>query len=192
MPSADARGGTRRGRGNDPQRRDKIIDACLDVIAESGVAGASHRRIAAAANVPLGSMTYHFAGMDELLHAAFTRFSTSVSDQFLRRMEAAIDFSSAKAAVVEIITSDVFDTSRHLVLTQELYTLAAREPSYRELTAAWMKRSRSALELWFTPETSRQLDAMIEGLTIHRALDSEPYETSEVARAIDRIVAPAA
>ena len=44
----------------------------LDVIAEHGVAGASHRAIARAADVPLGSITYHFATLDELLAAAFT------------------------------------------------------------------------------------------------------------------------
>ena len=56
-----------RRRRHDPQRRDRIIDACLEVLAEHGVAGTSHRRVAAAAGVPLGSMTYHFTGMDELL-----------------------------------------------------------------------------------------------------------------------------
>ena len=55
----------------DPERKDRIIEACLDVIAERGVAGTSHRVVAAAAGVPLGSMTYHFDGMADLLHQAF-------------------------------------------------------------------------------------------------------------------------
>ena len=50
----------RRARRVDPNRRQRIIDACLDVIAERGVAGTSHRIVAEAADVPLGSMTYHF------------------------------------------------------------------------------------------------------------------------------------
>ncbi len=79
--TADA---TRRTRRTDPGRRDRIVDACLDVIADVGVAGASHRRIAARADVPLGSMSYHFAGMDELLREAFTRFADGVADTFER------------------------------------------------------------------------------------------------------------
>ena len=51
----------------DPDRKDRIVDAALDVIAEHGVAGATHRTIAAAADVPLGSMTYHFENLDEVL-----------------------------------------------------------------------------------------------------------------------------
>jgi DNA-binding transcriptional regulator YbjK len=175
------------GRRHDPDRRSRIIDACLDVIADSGVAGASHRKVAAAADVPLGSMTYHFTGMDELLHEAFDRFARTVSDRFDERMTAAGDPASARQAVVDIITRDVFGDQRDLVLTHELYTLAARDPAYREITNAWMARSRHALERHFDPVTARLLDALIEGLTIHRALDTEPHDPASVTIAVQRV-----
>lgn len=190
MPRADAPARTRRVRRNDPDRCSRIIDACIDVIAEIGVAGASYRKIADAADVPLGSMTYHFAGMDELLHEAFTRFATTVSERFERRMAAATDPASAQAAVVAIILDDVFGDLRDLVLTHELYTLAAREPAYRDITAAWMARSHAALERHFDPETARLLDALIEGLTIHRSLDVKAHDPGEVVRAVQRICLP--
>ena len=174
-------------RRHDPDRRSRIIDACLDLVAEVGVAGISHRKVAAAADVPLGSMTYHFAGMDELLREAFGRFSRGVSDGFEQRMGEATDLDTARAAVVAIITQDVFDTNRDLVLTHELYTLASREPAYRELTNAWMARSRAALERHFDPGTARMLDALIEGLTIHRALDTEAPRHETVVEAVRRI-----
>jgi DNA-binding transcriptional regulator YbjK len=132
-------------------------------------------------------MTYHFAGMDELLHEAFSRFAQSVSAQFEQRMTTATDLASAKRAVAELITEDVFDSQRDLVLTHELYTLAARDPAYRAVTNAWMTRSRAALQRHFDPRTARLLDALIEGLTIHRALDTEPPDESLVADAIERI-----
>lgn len=178
------------GRRHDPDRRDRIIGACLDLVAEVGVAGVSHRKVAAAADVPLGSMTYHFAGMDELLREAFGRFARSVSDGFEQRMSVATDLPSARAAVVAIITRDVFGTQRDLVLTHELYTLASREPAYRELTNAWMGRSRAALERHFDPGTARMLDALIEGLTIHRALDTEAPRPETVTEAVRRITTP--
>ncbi len=188
MPSArgDA-AGSRRGRRNDPDRRDRIIDACLDVIADVGVAGASHRKVAEAAGVPLGSMTYHFSGMDELLREAFGRFATSVSDRFVRRMDAVADAPAARRAVVDLILKDVLGDWRDLVLTHELYTLAARNDDFRSITAAWMARSRAALERHFDPETARMLDALIEGLTIHRALDDRSRDADEVVRAVDRV-----
>lgn len=176
-----------RARRQDPDRRDRIIDSCLAVIAERGVAGTSHRQVAAAADVPLGSMTYHFSGMEELLHEAFSRFASSVSDRFEQRMAAARDLPEARDAVAVLITEDVFGTRDDLVLTHELYTLAARHPAYRDLTNAWMRRSRAALERHFDPRTARLLDALIEGLTIHRALDTEPQDREVVLEAIDRL-----
>ncbi|WP_243228874.1 TetR/AcrR family transcriptional regulator [Microbacterium sp. CIAB417] len=171
----------------DPERRDRIIDACLDVIAERGVAGTTHRRVAEAAGVPLGSMTYHFAGMDELLREAFTRFSHSIADGFEARLGHEMTREQAEDAVVDLIQQDVFAGHRELVLSHELYTLAARDERYRELTSAWMARSRVALERHFDPVTAQLLDAMIEGVSIHSALDVTPTDRALIREAVRRI-----
>jgi TetR/AcrR family transcriptional regulator, regulator of biofilm formation and stress response len=60
-------------RRHDPGRRDRIIDAAIRVIGAEGIAGLSHRSVAGEADVPLGSTTYHFASLDELLIAALRR-----------------------------------------------------------------------------------------------------------------------
>ena len=159
----------------------------IDAITELGVAGLSARKVATRADVPLGSITYHFADMDELLREAFTRFADSVARRFEERMQTAVTEAEAKAAVARIIHEDVFDTPASLVLTHELYTLAARVPEYRTITRDWMRRSRAALECHFDPMTARQLDALIEGLTIHRALDTEPHDVELTVGAIESI-----
>jgi DNA-binding transcriptional regulator YbjK len=176
----------------DPGRRDRIIDTCLDVIAETGVAGTSHRKVAEAADVPLGSMTYHFTGMPDLLHEAFSRFAQTASEQFEERIAAAHDTDSAKRAIADAITHVVLSSQRDLVLTHELYTLAARDPAYRDITNAWMARSRRTLERYFDPTTARILDALVEGLSIHRALDNEPHDTAIVTAAVERVTARSA
>jgi DNA-binding transcriptional regulator YbjK len=173
----------------DPGRRDRIINACLDVIAETGVAGTSHRKVAEAADVPLGSMTYHFTGMRDLLHEAFSRFAQTASEQFKERIAAAHDTDSAKQAIADAITHVVLSNQRDLVLTHELYTLAARDPAYRDITNAWMARSRRTLEQYFDPTTARILYALVEGLSIHRALDNEPHDAAVVTAAVERVTA---
>lgn len=178
-----------RGRRHDPGRRDRIVDACLDVVAEHGVAGTSHRRVAAAADVPLGSMTYHFAGMDELLRAAFTRFADGVADRFEAELAAAPDRDAAADVVTRLVTGVVLAEPRELVLSHELYTLAAREPAYRDVTNRWMTRSRAALGRHVDPTTARLLDAFIEGMSIHRALDTAPHDDAVVAEGVRRLVA---
>ena len=171
----------------DPDRRERIIGAALDLIAEEGVAGTSHRKVASRAGVPLGSMTYHFQSMDELLREAFTRFSETIIAVFEERLGAATDRDEAREAIVGLVHRLSGGHQRELVLTHELYTLAARKPAYRELTREWMRRSRRALEWHFDPATARQIDALIEGLSIHRALDTDPHERALTVEAVTRI-----
>ncbi|RII12399.1 transcriptional regulator BetI [Streptomyces sp. YIM 130001] len=171
----------------DPDRRERIIEAALDLIADEGVAGTSHRKVAARAGVPLGSMTYHFQSMDELLREAFSRFAGTIAARFDERLGAARDLPEAREAVVGLIHPGTSESRRELVLTHELYTLAARRPAFRELTREWMSRSRQALGLHFDPMTARQLDGLIEGLQIHRALDTEPHDRALTVDAINRL-----
>ncbi|QUH06011.1 TetR family transcriptional regulator [Saccharopolyspora erythraea] len=176
-----------RSRRFDPERRTRIVDATLELIAEEGVAGTSHRKIAARADVPLGSMTYHFESMDELLWESFSRFIHGVIAAFERRMGAARSLEEAAEAVAGIIYEDVFATRQDLVLTLELYALAAREPAYRGLLSEWMGRSRLALERHFDQATARELDALIEGLTIHRALGTRSHDREQTLDAVRRL-----
>jgi DNA-binding transcriptional regulator YbjK/acetyltransferase-like isoleucine patch superfamily enzyme len=176
-----------RQRRHDPDRRERLIDVALHVIAEHGVAGTSHRRVAAAAGVPLGSMTYHFAGMDELLEAAFTRLAEQTAHAFDQAMLQARTPEAAVEAIVGLITGDVLNRRESMVATYELYSLAARRPEIRTITNSWMARSRTALERHFTPDVTVMLDALIEGLTIHRALALDPMPDSTVRAAVKRI-----
>jgi DNA-binding transcriptional regulator YbjK len=127
--------------------------------------------------------------MHDLLHEAFSRFAQTASEQFEERIEAAQDIDTAKQALADAITQVVLSNQRDLVLTNELYTLAARDPSYRDITNAWMARSRRTLEQYFDPTTARILDALVEGLSIHRALDNEPHDKAIVTAAVERITA---
>lgn len=176
------------GGPTDPGRRDRIIDATIEVIAAEGVAGTSHRKVAAAAGVPLGSMTYHFDGMDDLLHEAFSRFADRAVARFRVRMGQARDTAEALDSVVEGIVADIPEGDLdEQVVTYELYTLAARECAFRDITERWMARSREALEAHFDPLTARLLDALIEGLAVHRTLDRDPVDVADMVEGIRRI-----
>ncbi|WP_026555292.1 TetR/AcrR family transcriptional regulator [Arthrobacter sp. 35W] len=187
MTAKDAAPGQSRARRSDPDRRERIIAVALDVIAEHGIAGTTHRRVAQAADVPLGSMTYHFKGIEDLLAAAFTLLANQTADGFEAALSAAATREEAVDAVVGLITSEMLGNDRAVVLTHELYSLAARRPDMRRVTDAWMARSRDALQRHFDPETATMVDALIEGLTIHRSLALNPLSTQTVVEAVKRI-----
>ena len=53
-------------------RRDAILDAVISVVADSGLDGVTHRRVAATAGLPLASTTYWFTSREEMLTAALS------------------------------------------------------------------------------------------------------------------------
>lgn len=187
-PDARAQPGRGRVRRHEPNRRQRLIEVALDVIAAHGVAATTHRKVAQAADVPLGSLTYHFKGLDDLLTAAFTKLADETADGFEAALAAAEGPDAAREAVVGLITGDLLGARRNILLTYELYALAARRPDLRRVTDAWMARSRAALERHFDPATAVMLDALIEGLSIHRALALTPMSHQTVREAVNRIV----
>jgi TetR/AcrR family transcriptional regulator, regulator of biofilm formation and stress response len=178
----------RRARRHDPGRRDRLVDTTLAVIAERGVSAASHRAIARAADVPLGSLTYHFGSLDELLAAAFTRHVDVVAARFDERMRTAGDREAVLEVLVEYLTADLLGRSSDLVLAVELYVAAARKPALRAVTQDWMARSRRSLERHFDPVTARELDALVEGLVLHSALSTDPMDRGQIRAALRRFV----
>ncbi|MFE7332116.1 TetR/AcrR family transcriptional regulator [Streptomyces sp. NPDC057565] len=55
------------------ERRDRLGDAAIDVLAESGSRGLTHRAVDAAADVPLGTTKNYFPTKDALLRASTGR-----------------------------------------------------------------------------------------------------------------------
>ncbi|MGY1808629.1 TetR/AcrR family transcriptional regulator [Blastococcus sp. SYSU D00669] len=177
----------RRPRRHDPDRRDRLVDVALEVIAEHGVAAASHRAIARAADVPLGSLTYHFSSLADLLAAAFTRHVDVVAERFDERMRTAPDRAAAFESLVEHVAGDLVGSQRELVLAVELYVAAARDPALRAVTQDWMSRSRRSLERHLDPVTAREVDALVEGLVLHSALSTDPMTPDQIRAALARL-----
>lgn len=180
-----------RGRKNDPERRRRIIAATLDVIADHGVPNTTHRRIAAAAGVPLGSVTYYFETLEALLTEAFVQLAEESSDAFRDRMAAATDRDSAREAIIDIIAGSVWAAPRTLLLSYELYAFAARHPPVAAIMQRWMNNSRAALERFFDPLTARALDALVEGIGIHNSIDADPLDRAAIRDIVHRMTEPA-
>src|SRR5689334_5195524 len=174
----------------DPDRKSRIIDVTVDIIAEHGVAGTTHRRIAAAADVPLGSLTYHFDGLDDLLAQAFCRHAERMSRSYAAAFAEVRTLDQFVDAVTDLIHTDADADSRDWAVAYELYLAALRDPALREVTESWMRTSRTVLERFVDPATARGLDALIEGLLMHRMLSSTPFPREVTEAAVTRALSP--
>lgn len=166
-------------RPNDPQRRERILQATLDTIAAHGVQAVTHRKIALCANVPLGSLTYYFSGIEALVEEAFSLFTAEMSAQYQQCFAGVTNREQACDAIAELISAQV-TTARNMELMYQLYAFCSSQPALKGVMQNWMRRSQQTLEQWFAPDTARGLDAFIEGMTLHFVTDRAPLSKAAI------------
>ncbi|MEV6006020.1 TetR family transcriptional regulator [Streptomyces sp. NPDC051976] len=191
MPLAEPppRSGRRRTRRSDPGRKTHILDATLDVIAEHGVAGTTHRHIAARADVPLGSITYHFASLTDLQAQAFARYVEGRCAAFGALFEGVDTHEHFVEVLVDLVQGG---PARHrsAVLGFELHLAALRNPELRALTQRWTADSRGVLARFTDPDSAARLDALLEGMIMHALLTTAPESRERTRDAIARTLGP--
>ena len=64
------------------ERRQRIVEAAIEVIAAEGLAGATTRRIAERADAPLGALHYCFRNKDELMQVVAEHGATALRTSF--------------------------------------------------------------------------------------------------------------
>ena len=175
-------------RRHDPNRKDRIVDAAIAVIAEHGVAGTTHRLIAAAADVPLGSLTYYFSSLDDLREQAFRRHAERMSVVYESHFLHVRTHEDLVEAVTDLIHGDAGADTGDWAIAYELYLAALRDPQLRTITETWMRTSRAVLERFVDPTTARGVDALIEGLVIHKTLSTAPVPREQIRVIVDRIL----
>lgn len=185
MPAAP-----RRERRHDPNRRERIIDAALQVLAVDGVAGITHRAIGTAADVPLGSITYHFVTIADIVSAAFDTHVAKLAERFASRLASCDSAGDVIECIVVAITDDLAAHPNELAVTYELYGDAVRSADTKRFTQRWMTQAEDALAQHFPRPTARLLDVLVEGLMVHMSIAQQPISKDEV-RALLTIAARA-
>jgi len=175
-------------RRTEPRRRERILDVTLDVIEERGLSGASYRAIAAAAEVPLGSMTYHFPSRDDLVFTAFERFANDLFSPLDESMGDLATGEDPRERLVRMIVADSRDRRRDMVLLAELYVLAIRDERYAELMRRWMRRARDAIGRHVHGVSGHVIDAVQEGIGLQRYFLPEEFTEDVVRRTLHDLI----
>ncbi|MGW8955170.1 TetR/AcrR family transcriptional regulator [Streptomyces sp. NPDC055709] len=176
------------GRRYDPDRRQRIIDAAIRVVGRSGIAGLSHRTVAAEADVPLGSTTYHFASLDELLVAALRQANEGFAAA-VRESGALADPGSDLARELARLMGEWLGGERTGVeLEYELYLAALRRPALRPVAAEWADGVAESLARRSDPATARALVALMDGICLQVLLTDAPYDEDYAREMLDRIL----
>jgi DNA-binding transcriptional regulator YbjK len=157
--------------------RERILRATVELIGREGVSAVTNRRVATAAGVALGSLTYHFASQADLLRQSLLLF---VGEEVARQEAIAAELRRTRpsvervAAEVERIVEESGDRIQQLAEI-ELHLQAARDPALREASLrcfeAYEGVAATALEMLDVPEPkrhARSIVALMYGMGLRR------------------------
>lgn len=172
----------------DPERRRRIIDAAIRVVGARGLAGLSHRTVAAEADVPLGSTTYHFKTLDDLMVAALRQANEGFAKAVAARC-ALEDPRTDLAGELAALTGEWLAGDRTGVeLEYELYLAALRRPALRPVAAEWAQGFADLVARRTDPVTARALVALIDGICLQVLLTGVPYDEEYAREMLRRVM----
>lgn len=177
----------RRGIANDPERKTRIAQAALDVIAESGIRAATHRTIAARADVPLGSVTYHFRTLEDVLVASFTLLGEQMEPRYIGAITLAAGPAAIRDVLVDAICGESRATDRELRLVREMYAYGSVSERVGDLVRAAEASSIAALSQHFSEPAARAIDALVEGWWVYQSWTPGRLDPGMVRNAIDAL-----
>jgi AcrR family transcriptional regulator len=162
-------------------RRQLVVEAARDVIGAQGLFSTTMRDIALASNVSLGTITYHFTGLDEILAEVLQR---EMEEFYAPVVEGAGKIADARAALGELVDGFLAPderTRRHWLLWLEFWALAAYHPVYSRWLAAvyagWRRDITAIVKRGVADGTFRPVDVAAAVVDFMAALDGLVVQT---------------
>lgn len=158
----------------DPDRPRVIALAALEVVAERGVEGLTHRAVAAVAGIPLGSTTYHFATLDDLLAAAVAEAKKATD----ANLAVWADSLGPDTDLIQSVADYTLDALTHhwdrLVVEHELYMAALRRPKLRKLSREWDEAFPAVLSEHADAATALAVAMVVDGFFVRAVIHGMP------------------
>jgi DNA-binding transcriptional regulator YbjK len=158
----------------DPERPHKIALAALEVVADRGVEGLTHRAVAAAAKIPLGSTTYHFRTLDDLLAAAIVEAKRATDTELAAWAETLGPDTDLVRSIADYVMQALTHHWGRTVVEHELYMAALRRPEMRALSREWDDAFPGVLSQHTDPVTALTVAMVVDGIFVRAFIHGMP------------------
>lgn len=179
-----------------PERRNQILDAAIDILCDDGVGGLTHRQVDGRAGVPAGTTSNYFRTRQALLEATASR-TVDLHWQRVKALQAAVGPMSRdalRALMIRMLDPD--EQFRRWTLARfELFMESTRRQELRplmlELQAAAVKSATLIFEAaGFTPEPERmdELSRLLNGFVFSNLTIAPEPGAQDTAGLVDRLL----
>ncbi|MFN7103547.1 MAG: TetR family transcriptional regulator C-terminal domain-containing protein [Pseudorhizobium sp.] len=182
-------------RASESERREELIVATLDCIAEVGIQGATVRQIAARAGVTGGLIRHYFSTKDQMLQAAYRKLMSGITEITKSAAEGDSACLRLRRFIVANVTPPVTD-SRTLTLWAAFISHIPLDPAFaaihRESYMSFLAELEALLSAFFA-ERNRDVSAaeirthaialngLIDGLWLEGTLAPDLFKDQEIA-----------
>ncbi len=178
-----------------PERRAEILDAAIDILADVGVGGLSHRHVDARAGLPAGTTSNYFRTRTALLEATAAR-TVELHWQRVEQLRATLGELSRPALaqlMLQMLTQPDEQARRWTLARFELFIEGTRRPQLRPFLAELQASAVQTATLIYqsaglTPSADQmeQLSRILNGLVFSEL--TIPSPAPDMAGLIDRIL----
>lgn len=180
-------------------RRAVLLDAAVEVVAEHGIAGVTHRAVSERAGFPPSTASYFFPSIDDLLIEAMSEAMARNTDRYedLSRLIESDELTADE--LIDAFVRLLVDIPASAALAQfDLYLTAARREQVRPYAIAMIDAFRQLAESALArvgvdqPATAAiAVVAAIDGLALHRAAcgSSDQQFERELRAVLDSVLA---
>ncbi len=173
-------------------RRAALLDAAVEEIAEQGVAGVTHRAIAARAGMSTSTTSYFFSSLDQLVAAALHVVG--------ERIVARVDAVTAQVVDAELAPHEAIDRFVDAVMSEpepdtvaqfEIYLECRRrpqlQPTAHRIMASIEGGAAASLEAMGIADAAQRAPmvvALLDGLALHRHARPQPGDRQVLTDAL--------
>jgi AcrR family transcriptional regulator len=182
-------------------RRRLIVEAAVPLIAERGYASVGVRDVAAAAGVSVGTVTYHFGSVQEILSEAMVL----QIERYYAALNEAADRATSGAEGLRLLVDALFteDTDRHWRMWFEYWNAGEHHPDQAFVRGqdrryeSWHRQIRTLAERGVADGefSCDDLDgfavrfaALADGLALQRLRQAPPLTTRDARRHMNHFV----
>ena len=179
-----------------PERRNQILDAAIDILCDDGVGGLTHRQVDSRADLPAGTTSNYFRTRQALLEATAAR-TVDLHWQRAEGLQSAVGPLSRdglRALLIRMLEPE--DEYRRWTLARfELFMESTRReelrPLMKELQAAAVKTATLIVEAaGFTPAPERmdELSRLLNGFVFSNLTIAPESGALDTAGLVDRLL----
>lgn len=172
-----------------PQRRARLADAAIAVLAEQGSRGLTHRAVDAGAGVPSGTASRYFRTRDALLDGVIERITDRLGDRVAAHTVRPISPADLEEALVAVLTLMLAEGGHDPLALFELHLESTRNPRLRRMLTDALRaradlivRQCHAAGMEVSPDDAMLLEMSVLGILFTALTTGVPESPGEPIR----------